>query len=124
MKAETKAKIQKKVSAVKRWAKDNLPWMLFWTGTGAVVYGGLKSFDNTRDIRKLARQDTELAREVIDLREQRKEDLDRMLELERQQNLLFERALRESGLPFRSTPLWNASRTCFKTRRISLPGTG
>lgn len=96
MKAETKAKIQKKVSAVKRWAKDNLPGLLFWAGTATVVYGGLKSYDNTKAIRLQSRQNASLAREVMDLQEQRKEDQDRMLELERQQNLLFERALRET----------------------------
>ncbi|MBO7423259.1 MAG: hypothetical protein J6T99_07735 [Oscillospiraceae bacterium] len=96
MKAETKAKIQMRAGKIWRKVKEALPGILFWGGASVVTYGALKSYDNTRDIRRLNQQDSDLAREVVMMRDRQDADQQRMLELERQQNLLFERALRNT----------------------------
>lgn len=96
MKAETKVRIKMRAGKIWRKVKEALPGILFWGGASVVTYGALKSYDNMRDIRRLNQQDSDLAKEIITMQDRQEADQQRMLELERQQNLLFERALRDT----------------------------
>lgn len=85
MKAETKAKI--KVVGRKLW-KGIKTWTP-WIAGGVLVGGALRGYTNERDIRRLNMADAEMARTIM-------EHDEKMEVLSRQQNLLFERALRET----------------------------
>ena len=96
MKPETKVKI--KMKAVKAWrkVKEAAPTVLSFGGCVLIGVGAGKGYRNSREIRTLKANDHELAKAYNEMSERQQQDRDRMLELERQQNLLFERALKET----------------------------
>ena len=96
MKPETKAKIKAKAGKIWRKVKDSAPGILFFGGVTAVTVGAMKGYDNSREIRNLHRNDRILSETIDGISEMQSANLERMLELERQQNLLFERALKET----------------------------
>lgn len=85
MQASTKAKLQAIGGKIWRGIKSCLPWV----AGGVIVGGALRGYSNERDIHRLYRMDTEMAKTVI-------QNNEKLEALERQQNLLFERALRET----------------------------
>lgn len=89
MSPEKKAKWEMRKARLTSWAKETLPWLFAGATVGAAWGGylmGISACNRTADHSEAI---GELARNQI-------EDRERMLELERQQNLLFERALKET----------------------------
>ena len=85
MKANTKAKLQIVGRKIWNGIKTYAPWI----AGGVLVGGALRGYSNERDIHRLYRIDNEMAKTVI-------QNNEKLEALERQQNLLFERALRET----------------------------
>lgn len=96
MSPERKAKLQMKWERVKAFGKD---WIfpIFVGGTIGAAWGSYFSvFGLDKRIRQMNEQQKELIRTVENNADCQITDRQRMLELERQQNLLFERALKET----------------------------
>ena len=85
MKANTKAKLQIVGRKIWNGIKTYAPWI----AGGVLVGGALRGYTNERDINRLYGIDNEMAKTVI-------QNNEKLEALERQQNLLFERALRET----------------------------
>lgn len=85
MKANTKAKLQVIGGKIWRGIKTYAPWI----AGGFLIGGAIRGYTNEKDINRLYRIDSEMAKTVI-------ENNEKLEALERQQNLLFERALRET----------------------------
>ena len=96
MKSETKVKIKMKAAKIWRGVKEAAPTVLSFAGCVLIGVGAGKGYTNSKEIRKLKANDRELANAYNEMSDRQAADRDRMLELERQQNLLFERALKET----------------------------
>ena len=85
MKAETKARISMIGGKIWRTIKTYGPWI----AGGFLAGGALRGYTNEREIRRIQATDADMATAIT-------EDHIRIEELQRQPNLLFERALRET----------------------------
>ena len=91
MKDETKKKIEVFYSNAKAKAKKYAPFVLIYGGLIAIVRGSIKGSQSAKRCDKLERQHEEMCKYVI---ANRLTDQERMLNLERQQNELLEKALK------------------------------
>ena len=94
--SEFKQKVKKAGIKAWCWCKQHGPGVIFWGGVGVTIGGALRGYTNERKIDELQKRYETTVAVVNNNADCQQYDRERLNELERQTNLLFEKALKKT----------------------------